>query len=49
MGNYEYSVIVFVPINDSVRCISGSSLQSVILCRCSGKSICASHSLSDGL
>ena len=49
MGNYEVSVVVFVLINDSVRSISGSSLQSKTLCRCSGKSICAPLSLSDGL
>ena len=41
-------VIVFVLINDIVRCISISSPELKILCRFEGESICAPPSVSDG-
>ena len=42
----ELCAIVFVLINDTMGCISVSALQFKILCRCSGKSICAPTSAS---
>ena len=49
MGNCELYVTVFVVINDTVRCISISSLKFEILCKYSGKSISVPLSVLDGL
>ena len=49
MGNCDLGVTVCEPVNDTVRCISVSSLQFKILCRCSGKSTGTPTSVLDGL